>query len=276
MGPRLVPSDADRHLRPQPLSGGPAAASIIHPWKMTRLALTLTLLACPSGDEAGLGVDEPSTIVDGVDGGTNDAGLRGHGEGDGGLPQPPPSGPSCGEPPARRPEAECQRFDRCAPDNVVATPSCEVCPPQARFLVCEAGRCRVLDRSGIIQVAFEAPSRAFGAESIAITILNPLAADGTRLSCEGVLSLECDLRGDPRLNRVNTNLAEPPGGIVQGTPSYILPIQADVGDDRLAVVQITAEADGRGPLLAIGCAEGISVRPGRSTLAPVELRAIDP
>lgn len=168
---------------------------------------------------------------------------------------------ACGEAPAQPvTRIACNDFTECGGSgNITTTYKCDKCPRQAAFSVCEATECRSMDRTGIIKAHIEAPVTAVGARSLIVTTYNPVASDGTRLTCAGLLSERCDHRGDANLNPVNSNLLEVSEGINDRTPNHYLPISADVGSDRLVVVQITRASNGSGRLEAIGCAEGLEV-----------------
>ena len=102
--------------------------------------------------------------------------------------------------------------------------------------------------------------------------LNPVMAEGTSVTCAALLS-SCSYRENAAINTANSsfkNFAEAadPQSVYTGL------ISADVGDERLVVVRVTSETQGRGEVKASGCTEGIQVISGQN--ARVELTLSPP
>lgn len=158
--------------------------------------------------------------------------------------------------------SECLSLAECGlgVENAEAVRFCDLCPLRAQTEVCLGGRCEPFALTGSIEVAVTAfPDEATGARSVVLAALEPIAADGTRLTCAGLLGPTCRLTGNPELNATNVrfvNLAAPaePGTVVPGLRTVAVP-----GPDKLLLLRATSEVQGRGQVLAEGCREGIIV-----------------
>lgn len=177
----------------------------------------------------------------------------------------------CGASPVGEVGGRCVSFPDCqGAGNIAQTPSCELCPRQAAFTGCVQGQCEPLSRTGLIRVALEAPVTATGARSIITVAYDPVAADGTRLDCAGLLAPRCD-RFNDMAGAVNANILEPIGGINDATPNFFSAIQSNVGDDRIVLVFITTASNGAGSVRAVGCADKLSVVQGVTTEVQVQM-----
>lgn len=169
--------------------------------------------------------------------------------------------------------AECTGLDDCGAGaaNFKEVSFCEHCPWRPDTHVCEAGVCRALAlENSNIGTAFGVPDAATGAKSFIMASINPTMADGTRVTCAALLGT-CDRVMNRRLNTGNSrflNFTEPaaPGFAYQGQ------VLADVGTERLLLVLVTSEAQGKGAVMATGCAEGIEVRAGETTQVSLTLQ----
>lgn len=170
--------------------------------------------------------------------------------------------------------SECTGLDECGAGaaNMVKPSFCDHCFARADSHFCEAGTCRPVAMggdTGFIRFITSLPDGVSGAMSFTQASLLPVAADGTRLTCAKLLST-CSIDGNRNLNATNSNfktLILPPGA-----DSFRDAISSDPGPDRLYVMQVTSESQGKGTVLAVGCVEGISVTSGQTTDITVELR----
>lgn len=161
----------------------------------------------------------------------------------------------------------CQRLSDCGgPSNESQVSFCDNCPFRADVQICNAGVCETFDPSSSIELPLlSPPASATGAAAAILVALEPVAADGTRLTCEGLLSSACGARSHPRqpqLNATNArfvNLSPPfaPGSVYPG-----LRTASAAGADKLLWVRLTTETQGKGEVLAEACVEGIQVPEG--------------
>jgi hypothetical protein len=123
--------------------------------------------------------------------------------------------------------------------------------------------------TGTIQAGFNIPNAAAGARSYVHAAFNPLAADGTRLTCTALLST-CSLLSNPILNTSNSTSRAlvPPG---EPSIAYRSVANAEAGADRLLLLLIVRDEQGQGEVLARGCVEGIDVAEGQTTQVSVTL-----
>ncbi|MBI2377130.1 MAG: hypothetical protein HYV07_24225 [Deltaproteobacteria bacterium] len=176
---------------------------------------------------------------------------------------------TCGVPEGKA-ATECASLADCGgPNNARKVEFCENCFARGDSHVCESGTCKALDTSGSIKSAISIPAEAAGALSYTIAALNPIMADGTRLSCEKLLA-SCTYRDDFAFNAANSTFKAFPA---PANPSNAYPLQtpADVGVDRLLVIFVTEGSQGKGRVLASGCVGGIEVRAGETTTVPIDL-----
>lgn len=165
---------------------------------------------------------------------------------------------------------ECTGLGGCGQgaSNLVQVTFCEHCFARADSHLCEAGVCREvpkLDQLGTLRVGFSI-SGITGAKSMTQASMVPLMADGTKLSCAALLS-SCGWVNNPGINAALSNFKDLP---TEGD-SVISLISADPGADRLYFVALTTERQGKGTVVARGCAEGLSVAAGQTTEVPVTL-----
>jgi len=168
--------------------------------------------------------------------------------------------------------SECTSIAQCGAGrpNHIDVQFCEHCFARPDTHLCEAGKCRALDGSGTLRFGFSVPSAARGAKSFSAASLNPIRADGVQLTCASVLA-DAEYKNNPKYNAGNSNFKSlnPPG---DPALAYQSSISADVGAGRLLVVRVTSEAQGRGTVMASGCAEGITVTAGQSTDVDITIR----
>jgi hypothetical protein len=174
---------------------------------------------------------------------------------DGGL-----SGSACGEA-HQAAEASCAGLDQCGQgaQNFASDPTCELCPHRADSHVCEAGTCRPLEDLALISVLISVPPAAVGAPSFTIATLNPVAADGTKVTCARLLSDQCQLLQNPALNFTNSTHKQFSGGGAATGMVYQSGISGEPGADRIILVQATSELGGDGEVVARKCLEGVTI-----------------
>lgn len=185
---------------------------------------------------------------------------------------------SCGtdaEPPAMNVPvgSECTALSQCGAgqQNFRTVEFCDHCFARADSHVCEAGSCRAIDSTGGIKVSFVVPSAARGARSFTVAAINPLKADGTKLTCATLLAAT-DYKDNPAFNTVGASAKSfPQGGMADPALSYSSFFPADVGADRLVVLRVVTDAQGKGTVKAQGCAAGISVTASATTDVPLTL-----
>ena len=155
--------------------------------------------------------------------------------------------------------------------NAKTVSFCEHCFARPDTHVCEAGICRELDVSGSLSFVLGVPPSATGAKSWTQAAINPVKSDGTRVTCAELIN-STDYVDNFAYNTGNSNFkifasrdgADP--GLVY--PSTIF---ADAGTDRLLVIRVVSETQGKGTVLAVGCAEGIEVVAGQTTSVNINL-----
>ncbi len=168
----------------------------------------------------------------------------------------------------------CAGLEDCGEQNAQAVAFCENCPLRAVEAFCVAGRCDSARFDGAIDIGVLAlPPEASGARSVVVAALEPVTASGVRLTCEGLLSPGCPGTGDSSWNASNVrfvNLSAPveAGGSVYGGVGTV----SAPGAGKLLFVRAATEVQGRGTVVAEGCAEGIEVPPsGRARVEALEL-----
>ena len=197
-------------------------ASFSYRWIVPATFL-FALTACSSdGDETPMG--QP----------TNDAG----GGGRSGV---------CGLPEAT-PMDECRSPGGCPDESNFGTASCSNCPPEALFQLCASGVCETYDRSGTIDARFVATADAEGAQSYVAMIMDPVMANGRRLTCANLLN-DCDVLNENALNVINVQTAEPPTPLERDLV-YPALASAHVGTGRIVLIYVVQQRDGEGRILA--------------------------
>ncbi|MCK6551070.1 hypothetical protein L6R52_34865 [Myxococcota bacterium] len=167
--------------------------------------------------------------------------------------------------------SECASLADCGAgaQNQVEVVFCEHCVPRADTHFCEAGVCRAIDTDPMltnISFSFGLPAGVTTAKSFTIASLNPIMADGTRVTCAALLST-CLSDGNGALNARNSRFnALPAGDLFMGQ------ISADPGEERLLFVQLTTGMQGTGDVVAAGCTEGIDVVKGAGPAVTVDVR----
>ena len=152
---------------------------------------------------------------------------------------------------------------------------CEHCFARPDTHVCEAGVCRQIDVSGSLSFVLGVPPSAAGAKSWTQAAVNPVKSDGTKVTCADLVS-STEYVDNFDYNTGNSNFkvfasrdgADP--GLVY--PSTIF---ADAGADRLLVIRVVSETQGKGSVLAVGCADGIEVVAGQTTSVNINLEAVN-
>jgi len=151
---------------------------------------------------------------------------------------------------------------------------CEHCFSRPDTHVCEAGTCREIDVTGSLSFVLGIPPSARGAKSWTQASLNPVRSDGVRITCADLLQ-SSDYQDNYVYNAGNSNfkIFATPGG-ADPALAYPTRIAADVGVDRLLVVRVVSDTQGKGNVLAQGCAEGIEVKAGETTSVNLPLEAL--
>ncbi|MCB9651055.1 MAG: hypothetical protein H6730_31360 [Deltaproteobacteria bacterium] len=174
---------------------------------------------------------------------------------DGGL-----SASSCGVA-AEAAAAECAGLDQCGAgaQNYAVDPTCEHCPGRADSQLCEAGACRDVSGLELVLVQLAVTDKAVGAPSFTIATLNPISADGTRVTCEKLLSSACTVVGNSGLNFTNSTHKQFGGGGAATGMVYQTGISGEPGTDRIVLVQATSALGGDGDVVARACVEGVTI-----------------
>jgi hypothetical protein len=184
-------------------------------------------------------------------------------------PVEPPPASSCGVGGTASGQ-ECTGLKQCGrgESNYVEVAFCEHCFARPDTHVCEAGVCRQLPMElGTLKVAFTLDA-VQGAQSFAQATILPTMADGTKVTCAALLST-CNSINNPAINTTLSNAKALPGG----GDVVISLISADPGPDRLYMVRLTSELQGKGQVKAVGCKEGITVVAGQTVDVSVDLVA---
>ncbi len=169
--------------------------------------------------------------------------------------------------------SDCAGFDECGVRNVTQAFNCERCPQEAVDKLCSAGSCVPYQRDATIQVGFNVFEHGAGGNSFVFAVLDPMGADGTRITCEGLLA-SCTLEDNFNLNvmRVQVAGAGTASGFEQNQ-AYRGLVNAASGDGLLALLRIHVEGRGNGAVLAKGCAVVPSVAAGETAQVIVDLVA---
>jgi hypothetical protein len=184
---------------------------------------------------------------------------------------PPPAANACGVSGEMVPAMpECTNIKECGAgtQNYAEVSFCEHCFPRADTHFCEAGTCRQFD-AALTNLSFSfqlPPSTVASAKSVARATVNPIMADGTKLTCAKLRSSDCSFVNNPQMNARNSTFSNLNGG----GDFYMLQMSVDPGEDRILFVQVTDDTQGKGSVLATGCVENIDVVAGQSP-APVEV-----
>jgi hypothetical protein len=179
---------------------------------------------------------------------------------------------ACGEdPPTETPgpaacemAGACSGMDDCGAgdNNFKEVVFCTNCPYKPDTHVCEACACRALPigQGGNMVANFTIPAAATGAKSFALTAVYPTMSDGTQVTCERLLSANAAfLVNNPKLQTGNSNHVAVPGGSADPTLTYRVNLFDYPGSDHLLFVQAASDIQGKGTVMAKGCASGITV-----------------
>lgn len=173
--------------------------------------------------------------------------------------------------------SECSTFAECGgPNNVQTVSFCEHCFDRPDTHVCEAGRCRALavglEGQGQLRLGFTVPSQASGARSVALAALLPVDGRGAPVTCARLVPGGPAVFRDASINPTNATTAplNPPG---DPSFAYVTMTSADPGSGRLVYLAVTSDVQGKGTLLAEGCAEGLEVRAGETQNVTLDLTA---
>lgn len=168
--------------------------------------------------------------------------------------------------------SECSGIDECGTNNAIEPSFCEHCLLRPDTHVCESGTCRALGPRGNIQSAFGIPAQAVGSKSYTVATVQPIMADGSKVTCEK-LTTTCGFLDNPAINTTNSTFKnfDGPASIENAYPVLSA---AEAGSDQILFLQVTTDVQGKGTVTARGCAEGISVSEGQTTQVPIELMGI--
>ena len=162
---------------------------------------------------------------------------------------------------------ECTGIEQCGggAENVLPVYFCDNCPVRANTAMCSAGVCAPFSTFGDIDVSpIAIPDGVAGGASFIAAAFAPINADGSRLTCEALKSGDCTLPDNYGLNVESASFSNA-SGIGAGFVFTIPTVLATPGEDRLVLVLITSETQGKGQILARGCAEGVSVTQDQTT-----------
>jgi hypothetical protein len=169
---------------------------------------------------------------------------------------------------------QCSGLSDCGgASNLVIVQSCQHCFARADTQVCEAGTCRMLPGGSAtnLSVTFTLPAAGAGALSFTIATLDPIAADGTSVTCAALLTT-CRYENDAMLNAVASRFRKL-GAPADPSMAYTEPlIPAEPGSGRLVYIALTSDDQGKGTVMAKGCTEGIMVPANMTTQIAVTLQ----
>lgn len=170
--------------------------------------------------------------------------------------------------------SQCTSLAMCGAgaQNQIINPLCEHCLARPDTHVCEAGTCRPLDSAGSsIMYGIAITSAAVGAASYTVASINPIMADGTKVSCAALMSGQCSYVNNGAFNTGNSTFK---AFVPPADPSYAYQglISADVGADRLLFIEATSALQGKGTVKARGCVEGLNITAGASVPVEITLR----
>lgn len=168
---------------------------------------------------------------------------------------------------------ECVGFDECGVRNTQVAFNCDTCPQEAISELCLSGRCTPYDLDATIQIGFNVFEHGDGANSFVLAVIDPMGADGTRVTCEALLS-SCNLVDNFSVNVMNVQVtgAGSANGFEQNQ-AYIGLADAQSGEDRIAYLRLHAQGRGNGTVLAKGCSEWASLAPGQTAQVLINLIA---
>ncbi len=188
------------------------------------------------------------------------------GTGDDGTPEPS----ACGLAGLRTGE-ECNGLDECgASNNAIEPEFCENCLIRPDTHVCEAGTCRPLGPKGNIQTAFAIPLEAEGSKSYTLATLIPTMGDGSKVTCEKLMSPSCSFLHNPAINTTNSTFKrfnEP----ARSDSVYPALSSVEAGTGRILFIQVTSDEQGKGTVTARGCVDGISVSENETVQVPIDI-----
>lgn len=169
--------------------------------------------------------------------------------------------------------SECVGFDECGIRNVTQAFNCERCPQEAVERLCLSGTCVAYERDATVEVGFNVFEHGKGANSFVFAVLDSMGADGTRVTCEALLST-CDVENNFNLNvmRVQVAGAGTPAGFEENQ-AYQGLVNVAAGSDHVALLRLHAEGRGNGAVLAKGCAVIPSLASGATVQVVVDLVA---
>lgn len=158
----------------------------------------------------------------------------------------------------------CQGMDSCGagPSNFKEVVFCTNCPYKPDTHVCEACACRQLPagEGANLVAAMAVPAKATGAKSFTLTSVYPVMADGSRVTCARLMGADrAFLVANPALAVGNSNHVAVPGGSADPTLAYTARLYDYPGQDHLLFVQVASDTQGKGNIMAKGCAEGLDV-----------------
>lgn len=156
--------------------------------------------------------------------------------------------------------------------NIRRVAFCDNCPFAAETEACFSGVCTPITAQGRIDVGQTVlPDEAVGAQSVIVAAYELLAADGTQVTCEGLISPECSLVGTTNLNASNARFINLPGPHEVGLVYPGFSTASEPGDGRLLVMLATTMVQGNGEILAAGCAPVNVASSGRTTVDSLTL-----
>ncbi len=167
----------------------------------------------------------------------------------------------CSEP-FQRPAGECTSAADCGGGDT--SDGCAGCPPVSRGAICEAGACvEISEEVGTMEIAFLPEP---GAQSFVIAAVLPIDASGGRVTCARLTST-CELSEEPGVTVVAAA-----SDLITTSSVQSLAMDIEAGDERLILVRLHALPEGKGAVIASGCAEHVVVAQGELTGLSVPIR----
>lgn len=155
--------------------------------------------------------------------------------------------------------SECTGLAQCGmgTQNFVKVSFCEHCFARPDTHVCESGSCRAVDASAMVTIGLMTPREATGARSFTVASVNPVRADGRRVDCAALLAAT-DYVDSPVYSVGNSKVQtfNPPA---DPNLAYRTSISIEPGADRMIVVRVTSDVQGKGRVLAEGCVGGLDL-----------------
>ncbi len=111
----------------------------------------------------------------------------------------------------------------------------------------------------LISVLISVGPEGTGAVGFTIATINPIMADGSKVTCATLLSSGCNVLDNSGLNVTNSTHKRFSGGGASPQMVYQTGISGEPGADRILFVQATQEQSGDGKIMARGCVDGITV-----------------